>query len=75
MKEGQKKLEILRREIQSALGDLREGRFTTITSDGDLSRLADEIISEAQERDQRVGSLNPLRQGERKSIQRRSDTS
>ncbi len=46
----EKKLAELKHDLQSGLGDLQQGRFTTFSTDAELENLAAEIISQAQER-------------------------
>jgi antitoxin ParD1/3/4 len=41
-------LEVLRREIMRGVVDIREGRFSTYTTDDELETLSDQIISQRQ---------------------------
>ncbi|MCP9495540.1 MAG: type II toxin-antitoxin system ParD family antitoxin [Pyrinomonadaceae bacterium MAG19_C2-C3] len=43
-------IEVLRREIMRGVEDIRQGRFTSCTSDAELEAFSDEIIRQGQER-------------------------
>ena len=46
----EKGTEALRREILRGFEDVREGRFTTVSSDEELEEFSDDIIRQAKER-------------------------
>lgn len=46
LKEQEKRIEAQRREIMRGVEDIKQGRFTTISTDEELDRFADQIIEQ-----------------------------
>jgi hypothetical protein len=51
----EKGMEALRGEIMLGLGDIEQGRFTTLTTEADLEAFSDEIIKQGQDRQNASG--------------------
>jgi len=50
LKTQREKLAELKREMQTALADIRQGRYTVCNTDEEVDQFTDEIIRQAQER-------------------------
>jgi antitoxin ParD1/3/4 len=50
LKEREEKTEALRKEILRGVEDIKQGRFTTYTTDEELDKLAESIMREGKER-------------------------
>jgi antitoxin ParD1/3/4 len=50
LKEREEKTEALRKEILRGVEDIKQGRFTTYTTDEELDELAESIMREGKER-------------------------
>ena len=47
LKEQEKRIEAQRREIMRGVEDIKQGRFTTVSTDEELDRFADQIIEQS----------------------------
>lgn len=60
LKAQEKGMEALRREIMLGIEDIRQGRFTTYTTDAELEAFSDEVIRQGQERREASAKIVPL---------------